>query len=133
MAIDGLATSLSGMLAAAKRVSTSASNIANQQSLVGEAADGALSNKPYVPQDVVQISDEAGGVNAVLQNRNPASVQAYRPDSPLADSEGLVQEPNVNTDTELVNQTIAAYDFKANLKALKVQDELQRSVLDIVA
>jgi flagellar basal-body rod protein FlgC len=132
MAVDGMAISLSGLLAASQRVAVSANNIANQQSLASEGVDGGLENTPYVPQDVVQLSAEAGGVTTQVQGRNPASVQSYRPDSPLADEGGLVNAPNVDPTVELVNQQIAVYDFKANLKALKVQDEMQREVLNII-
>ncbi len=40
---------------------------------------------------------------------------------------------SVSLEQEAVNQQIASYDFKANAKLLRVQQELDKSLLDIQA
>ena len=41
--------------------------------------------------------------------------------------------PNVSLEQEVVNTVTAANDFQANLRLLKVQKELDKSLLDIQA
>lgn len=124
--------SLSGLQAASTRLSAAANNIANQFS-TQTRVDGETQNTPYVPQDVVQISQEAGGVLAETRPSDRAPVQAYDPGNPSADAQGLVAYPNVDTAEELVNVKVAENDYKANLRAISVQDEIFEDTLDILA
>jgi flagellar basal body rod protein FlgC len=133
MSIQAMAVSVSGMMAAQKRLATSAENVANQLSAASEGVDGALVNQPYVPKDVVQISQEAGGVQSQNVPRDPASVAVADEDSSLADDSGVVNYPNVDLAEEAVNQQVAVYDFKANLKAFQAQDNMIKEAIDMLA
>jgi len=56
------------------------------------------------------------------------------PDSslPPTDSETVYQEAsNVSLEEEMVNLIITQYTFSANLKTLKAEEEMQKSLLDI--
>lgn len=130
--VNPINISLSGLAAAAKRVEVSASNIANQAS-TRTNVDGRIENRPYVPKTVDQVSLSTGGTQALVRDVNRPSDRFYNPEDPAADAEGFVQLPNVDTATELVNIKIASYDYKANLKAIKVQDDLQKNLLDIIS
>ncbi len=125
-------TALSGLNAASKRLENSANNIANQFS-TSTSLNGVTSNTPYVPTDIDQVSLSAGGVQALVKQRENATTQAYDPTNPAANEDGLVTYPNVDTAQELISQQVAAYDFKANLKTIKVADEMQQSLLDIIS
>lgn len=128
--VSPINTAISGLFAASRRLSVSANNIVNQGSTRTQV-DGVETNTPYTPKQVVQISQATGGVITRVIDKNPATVGVFIPDHPDADAEGVVQFPNVDIAEELVNQKIASYDYKANLKTIKVQDELQKSLLDI--
>ena len=112
-------TALSGLAAANKRIAVSASNIANQFS------------KDYVPKRVDQVSLSAGAIQSLVRDVEPATVTIFDPSDPDAAPDGSVQFPNVDLANELVNQMIASYDFKANLKSIKVADNIQKSLLDV--
>ena len=121
-------SALSGLNAATTRIAVNANNIANQfsdQSVV----NGQPAVKPFVPQQVDQISLSNGGVLAQVSNVNPATITV--PDTSNPQGNGTVQAPNINQDTQLVQLNIAAYDFKANVKEIKVQENLDKSLLDI--
>lgn len=49
------------------------------------------------------------------------------------EGESFYTSKDVDIAQEAVTQKIATYHYKANLKALTVQDKLQRDVLDILA
>lgn len=123
----------SGLQAASKRLANSANNIANQQSTFSQV-NGETVAEAFRPSDIVQISNEpTGGVRTELRERDPATVPVYDPTNGAADAEGITQYPNVNTEQELIDQKFASYDFKANLKSFKAEDENLRAVLDIIA
>ena len=119
-------TDLSGLNAASKRLEVSAHNIANQFS-TQSVINGKTSDTPYTPQRVDQISLSSGGVLAKASHVNPATTT-------VSDGQGgTTQQPNVDPANELIQQNIAAYDFKANLKTIQTQDNVLKSLLDIVS
>lgn len=129
--VSAIGAAISGLNAAQTRLSVSASNIANQRS-TSRIENGVRVQEPYIPQRVVQSAiAPQGGVRADVQAVDPATVKAYDPDIPSADENGIVEFPNVNIEEQLVNTKVAGYDYKANLKVLKTQDEITKSLLDI--
>lgn len=127
-----IGSALSGLSAASKRIEVSANNIANQNSTATQVG-GVTTNKPFIPQDVVQISLGVGGVRAEVRDASNPTVNYYDPESPQADDYGFVSAPNVDTAEELVKMQIASYDFKANLKAIQVSNRLQQNLLDMLS
>lgn len=129
MSISSIA--LSGLNAASLRLANSANNIANVQS-TSQYVNGETVREPYTPTDVVQSSIEpTGGVRSSLQPRDPATTPVFAPDNPYADTDGIVQYPNVSLEEEVIDTKLASYDYKANLKVLKTQDDMMQSLLDI--
>jgi flagellar basal-body rod protein FlgC len=129
--ISGFSASLSGLMANSKRVAVSADNIANMRSR-GVREDGpAQQPGAYVPKQVQDVTTAGGGVRAEVRPVTPPSVEVYAPGSPDADANGIAAIPNVNLAEELVTQIQAQRAYEANAKALKTQDELIDSLLDI--
>lgn len=126
--INPLSTSLSGLMAASKKASVAASNIANADS-VG-STNPANPNQAYSAKITQTTSVAGGGVNTVVLNRTPAFVPSYEPDSPFANGDGLVNSPNVNLDEELITTKIAENSYKANLTALKAGLKMQDALQD---
>jgi flagellar basal-body rod protein FlgC len=119
--ISPVGSALSGLNASSRRIAVAADNIANQ-----------FSNN-YTPSQVDQVSLSNGGVLAREKAVTPDKVQIFNPVDPNADASGLVSMPNVDVANELVSMSIASYNFKANLKSIKVSDEMQKSLLDILS
>lgn len=115
--VDISAIALSGLRASETRLSNAATNLANSDS----------SN--YKATDVQQTTNAAGGVNTQIVDRNPPTVQV--PD--VNSDTGVSQKPNVSPERELVDANVATYTFKANLKVLKVAQDLNKTLLDIQA
>ncbi len=121
---------ISGLMSSSKKANVAASNIVNAD--VTGSTDVKSSNQAYKPQDTLDVSVTGGGVKTVSLDRNPSFIPSYEPNSPFADSEGLVNSPNVNLDEELINLKIAENAYKANITALKagisMQDTLQEAL-----
>lgn len=128
--VTGIANAISGYQNAAKRIEVSAANIANQFATVKPKGE-ENSGEPYTPLAVVSISQQEGGVDSEVVPREPATLRQYDPANPNADENGVATLPNVDLAEELVNQAIASYDAKANLKVIKIENEILQSTLDI--
>lgn len=119
--ISAINSALSGLSSASARVAVSADNIANQFS------------RNYKPKTVEQVSLGNSGTKIQVKEVNQATVEINNPADPDADANGIVSMPNVDVANELVNMSIASYDYKANLKSLKVADNMQKYLLDIIS
>lgn len=113
--VDISAVALSGLRASETRLAVAATNVANQDTTGFKAQD-------------VQLSADAngGGVRTDIVDRSPATIE-------VANDNEVQEKPNVSPDEEVANAQVATYNFKANLKVLKTEDDLQQSLLDIRA
>lgn len=128
---------VSGMSAAAFSLSASASNLANAQTQAPLPAGGQTSVQtqpsPYQPVTVSDTAALGGGVSATTIPQVPASTLAYDPSSPFANLQGMVAEPNVDPDNEIVNEMSAALAYKANLISFKTAEDTEKTLLDAIA
>ncbi len=124
--ISGLGISLSGLNAAALQLEVSANNIANAHTTSKAAG-------PYVPKDVIQLSQGLGGVQSIVVDSNKPPIASFDPSNPAANAEGIVQLPNVDLVEEIGHQLEARASFMANLKAIDAQKFIQSSLFDMLA
>ena len=124
--IGAISTALTGLIASSKKVEASASNIANMGS--AGSLDPASPNKPYQALTTVQTANGTGGVTASNIPRQPGFVNAYAPDSPFANADGMVGLPAVDLAEEAVNLKIAELTYKANVSVLKTADEMSEEL-----
>lgn len=129
--IAGIAASLSGLLTQGKRLAVSADNVANMQSRGFRSGGPATQPEAFVPKRVQDVATGGGGVRAEVRPVSPPSVEVYAPSSPDADAKGIAAVPNVNLAEELVTQMLAKRAYEANAAALRTQDALTESLLDI--
>lgn len=123
---------ISGLQAASARLNNSANNVANIHSTTSNVG-GERVMEAFKPQQVTQTSLSSGGVQADLRAVDPATVPVYDPENIAANEEGITEYPNVDLEEEVVNQQIAKYDYKANLKVIETADEMMEDLLDITA
>lgn len=125
---SAVAIAASGLTAATLRLSASASNLAN----AGDAS--AVGAAPaYAPVQVADTAAPGGGVVARAVSLSPASLIAYDPTSPLANSQGLIDAPAIDPIAEITNQLQARQAFAFSLTALRVAEQDQKSLLDMTA
>ncbi len=124
--INPLSVPLSGLMSASKKANIAASNIANAD--VTGSTDSNDARQAYKAQVTQDLSLTGGGIQTVSLDRNPPFVPSYAPDSPFADSDGMVNTPNVNLDEELINLKIADNAYKSNLTALKTEISMHETL-----
>ena len=129
---SSISTLLSGMNAAATRLSASASNVANVQT-TGPVPDANGARTAYKPLDVRQSALDNGTVTTSLTTRNPAYDLQYQPGSPDANADGMVAAPNVDLAGEITDQLTAKISYEAAAKSMKVVNDMQQQTIDMVS
>jgi flagellar basal-body rod protein FlgC len=125
----------SAMNAQSVRLNTIASNLANADTSASSAADVYRARKPVFAAiyDRNAVSDDvlAGArvqVLDVVQSTEPVR-EAYEPDNPLANADGVVFYPNVNSVAEMTDMMSAARAFETNVEVLGRLKAMQQSLL----
>lgn len=110
----GMRTSMVGVLAFGRQMETVVNNTANLNT------DGYKAKR-------ATIYNDKNGLPEIRVSISPASgIPVQGPDTP-------VREPSdVDLSQEMTNSVTARRGYEANLKALKVQSDTEKSVLDII-
>ena len=125
--------SSSAMTAQAMRLNTTASNLANADSVI--SSDG----KPYRSKQVVFEATPMGGlgdvskgvrVRQVVEDASPPRM-VYDPKNPAADEKGYVAFPNVNVVEEMTNMISASRAYQTNAEVMSTAKTLLLKTLAI--
>ncbi|MBL8436903.1 MAG: flagellar basal body rod protein FlgC [Zoogloeaceae bacterium] len=121
----------SALNAQSLRLNTTASNLANADSVVG--ADG----QPYRAKQVVFAATPVAGpgsqgvkVTQVVESAAPLRL-VYDPANPAANPEGYVSMPNVNVVEEMVNMISASRSYQNNAEVMNTAKTLLQRTLAI--
>ena len=121
----------SALHAQSLRLNTTASNLANADSLV--SSDG----QPYRAKQVVFATTPMGGpaaqgvrVTQVVESAAPMRL-VYDPKSPAANAEGYVTMPNVNVVEEMTNMISASRAYQTNADVMGTAKTLMEKTLAI--
>jgi flagellar basal-body rod protein FlgC len=120
----------SALTAQSARLNTTASNLANADSVAG--ADG----QPYRAKQVVFKAQavEGGGLGVrVIQVVDSAAPlrMTYDPANPAANEQGYVSMPNVNVVEEMVNMISASRSYQNNAEVMNTAKSLLMKTLSI--
>jgi flagellar basal-body rod protein FlgC len=107
----------SAMTAQSLRLNTTASNMANADSVTSSTG------QPYRAKQVIFSAENVGvpmqgavgvKVKSVIEDPSPLKL-VYDPKHPLADAKGYVAMPNVNVVEEMVNMLSASRSYQTNV------------------
>lgn len=121
----------SAMTAQSQRMNTTASNLANADSVAGP--DG----RPYRARQVVfemmpSGGPDVGGVRVARVIEDPSPLRmVHDPKSPNANADGYVAMPNVNVVEEMVNMISASRSYQANVEVLNTAKTLMLKTLTV--
>ena len=116
--IDSTSASISALTAFQTKLDTTSNNIAN-----------VLTNG-YKKDRVILQEGESGGVKAIVDHVDTQNM----PGEAVASNKNLENElPNVDLAEEMTNLMITQKAYNANLKGLKVHDEMLGAILDFLA
>ena len=124
----------SGMAAQSARLNTTASNMANADSVASSEATAYHAKQPMFSavQQMVNGQMENSGVRAVGVSDSQAPIQSrYEPSNPMADTNGYVYSSNVNPVDELVNMISASRSYQNNVEVMNSAKQLMQKTLDL--
>mgnify|MGYP001481551685 FL=1 len=126
----------SAMSAQSVRLNTTASNLANANT-VASSREAAYRSRQPVFQTVMNNSagaatPESAGVRvAGVVETSAEPARLYDPGNPMADKDGYIFMSNVNPVDELVNMISASRSYQSNVEVLNTSKELLMRTLSI--
>jgi len=110
-----------GMSAQSVRLNTTASNLSNANSVSSSVDETYRSRHPVFAAELTKAAAAQGGesvgvkVLGIVESDKPLNVE-YNPGHPMADKEGYIYRPNVNTVEEMANMISASRAYQTNVQ-----------------
>jgi len=131
----------SAMNAQTVRLNTTASNMANAQSVSSSDGETYRARKPVfelkqaegLEPGALPLGVQAGqGVNVagIVESDAPLR-QEYSPDHPMADENGYVYYPNVNVVEEMADMISASRSFQINAEIMNTAKQMMQRALTL--
>ncbi len=124
----------SGLSAQSVRLNTVASNLANADSVSGDPTKVYKARHPIFEAVRASLGSQSGGaavrVLGITESKAPPT-QRYEPGNPLADVQGNVYAPNVNTVEEMVDMISASRAYQNDIEVLNTSKDLMLATLKL--
>ncbi len=125
-------TAASGMSAQTLRLNLVASNMANADAVSSSVEETYRARQPVFQTLLDQNNPDAAaqGVRmaGVVESQAPL-IQEYAPDHPLANEEGYIFRPNVDTVEEMANMISASRSYQSNVEVANAAKQLLLATL----
>ncbi len=112
----------SSMSAQSIRLNTTASNLANADSISSSAENTYRARRPIFAtmyQDALNGSQQLGSASVKVEDVVEStldSIKEYNPNHPLADSDGYIYRPNVNAVEEMADMVSASRSYQTSVQ-----------------
>jgi flagellar basal-body rod protein FlgC len=107
-----------GMSAQSVRLNTTASNIANANTVSSSIDQTYRARHPVFAAEMTKaMSSQAQGVNVlgIVESDAPLKME-HNPNHPMADRNGFIYKPNVNVVEEMANMISASRAYQTNVQ-----------------
>ena len=123
----------SAMSAQSVRLNTTASNLANADSVSSSINETYRARKPVFAADLDQaLSDrqESVGVKVmgIVETDKPL-LKEFHPDHPMADQDGFIYKPNVNVVEEMTDMLSASRNYQTNVQVADAAKQMLQQTL----
>lgn len=130
-----MSISSTGMEAESVRLNTTASNIANANSISSNENDTYRARHAVFAAELQRASEDQGKgvgvrVKGIVESNAPLQIE-YAPHNPLADENGYIYKPNVNIVEEMANMMSASKAYETNVQVADTTKRLFRRVLQL--
>ncbi|WP_158770790.1 MULTISPECIES: flagellar basal body rod protein FlgC [unclassified Paraglaciecola] len=122
-----------GMSAQSVRLNTTASNVANANSVSSSYDQTYKARHPVFAAEMQRASqDQNAGtgvqVLGIVESQAPLQIE-YSPGHPMADENGYIYKPNVNIVEEMADMMSASKAYETNVQVADTTKRLFRTVL----
>jgi flagellar basal-body rod protein FlgC len=109
------------------RLNTTASNLANAESVSSSTNETYRARQPVFAQMMNEFAEDGESVGVrvlgIVESQAPLRSE-YRPDHPLANDEGYVFKPNVNVVEEMANMISASRSHQTNVEVMNTAKQM---------
>ena len=129
----------SGMSAQSVRLNTTASNIANADSVSSSADQTYRARHPVFAAAMQEAAAGQGAkegssvgvdVLGIVESDKPLNVE-YAPGHPMADKDGYIYKPNVNVIEEMTNMISASRSYQTNVQLAESAKNMLNKTLQL--
>jgi flagellar basal-body rod protein FlgC len=122
-----------GMSAQSVRLNTTASNVANANSVSSSYEDTYKARHPVFAAELKNASMQQSpgarvNVLGIVESSKPLQIE-YSPGNPMADENGYIYKPNVNVVEEMANMMSASKAYETNVQVADTTKRIFRRVL----
>ena len=124
-----------GMSAQSLRLNTTASNIANADSVSSSADETYRARHPVFAAEMQKAAtgqENSVGVEVlgVVESNKPLNIE-YSPEHPMADKDGYIYKPNVNVIEEMTNMISASRSYQTNVQLAESAKNMLNKTLQL--
>lgn len=124
----------SGMSAQSIRLNTVSSNLANADSVSSSEGGTYRARQPVFAATLNDVFNESPDVTVkvlgIVESQEPLQ-QRYAPNHPMANEEGYIFMPNVNTVEEMANMISASRSYQANVEVVNTSKQMLMRTLSL--
>ncbi|ABV86668.1 MULTISPECIES: flagellar basal body rod protein FlgC [Shewanella] len=125
----------SGMSAQSVRLNTTASNIANADSVSSSVGETYRARHPIFEAEMSkaqqhQSAAQSVAVKGIVESDLPLNKE-FSPDHPMADTDGFIYKPNVNVMEEMANMISASRSYQMNVQVTEAAKSMLQQTLRI--
>lgn len=125
----------SAMGAQSLRLNLVASNLSNAESVSSSINQTYKSRQPVFATELQNAMDQRGAgsgvvVKGVVESQTPPRME-YAPEHPLANADGYIFRPNVNTIEEMTNMLSASRSYQDNVEVANTAKQLLLQTLKL--
>lgn len=123
-----------GMSAQSVRLNTTASNIANANTVSSSVDKTYRARQPVFAAELTKAAKEQQGesmgvaVKGIVESDDPLKVE-YLPSHPMADENGYIYKPNVNVMEEMANMISASRTYQTNVQVADAAKQMLSKTL----
>ena len=123
----------SGMTAQSVRLNTTASNIANADSVSSSIDQTYHARHPVFEAEMSKASYQQSGshrvnVSGIVESDKPL-IKEYSPDHSMADGDGFIYKPNVNVMEEMADMISASRSYQMNVQVADAAKSMLQQTL----
>ena len=125
----------SGMSAQSVRLNTTASNIANADSVSSSVGETYRARHPIFEAEMSkaqqhQSASASVAVRGIVESDMPLNKE-FSPNHPMADTDGFIYKPNVNVMEEMANMISASRSYQMNVQVTEAAKSMLQQTLRI--
>ena len=125
--------SATGMSSQSVRLNTTASNIANANTISSSLDETYRARHPVFATEMTKaMSSQAKGVNVlgIVESDAPLNIE-HNPNHPMADKDGYIYKPNVNVVEEMANMISASRAYETNVQIADAAKQMLSKTLTL--